>query len=105
MVRFSRSRLCEVLAAVTMPIYFRDVMLCSLVAMYQCFGGTCCLHRRDRRALFLLFNILDVFFVSHVREWWGYNDEYHCLLLSLVIAFSGSACASAIISSLRQNRK
>jgi hypothetical protein len=33
----------KVLTTVNMKV-FRDVMPCSLVARYQHFGGTCCLH-------------------------------------------------------------
>lgn len=80
-------------------------MLCSSVAMYQCFGEIFCLYRRNRRALFLFNNILDIFFISHVKKLRGCNAEYHFRLFGLVIAFSRSACASAIISSLNHGWK
>lgn len=66
-------------------------MLCSSVAMYECFGEIFCLYRRDRRALFFLFNnILGVFLISHV------------VMLSTTFFSSAWSLPSACLRVLRQ---
>ena len=39
----------EVLTAVTVKLVFFDMLLCSLVDIYQHFRGICCLHSRVRK--------------------------------------------------------
>jgi hypothetical protein len=61
---------------------FWVVVLCSLVEVYWCFIGACCLHYQDDDALMMEAASTSETLVNFYQTTWRYNPEDSHLLVS-----------------------